>query len=377
MNAPRLEVDLGKIHHNARTLVERLAERGITVTGVTKALCGSPAIAEVLLSAGVSGLGDSRIENIEIMRRGHVAAPLHLIRSPMLSQVGRVVAQADRSLNSELSIIEALSEAAGKAKRVHEVVLMVELGDLREGIMPADLNAMAAAVLCLPHVRLSGIGANLACHGGVGPDATNMGLLSSLADSIETAFGVHLAVVSGGNSANLHWALSGADTGRINNLRLGESILLGCNPLNREPIEGLWPDAITLVAEVIEARVKPTRPWGTVGQTAFGTVAMPATEGHLHRTILAIGHQDVDPSGLDAPRGMAVLGASGDHLIIHSDGVPPVVGEEIRFGVNYSALVRAATSPFVSKVMTAGPARLDRLPLTDKARPAFHPARLP
>lgn len=351
MNAPRLEVDLGKVHHNARTLVERLDARRISVTGVTKALCGSPEIARVLLSAGVAGLGDSRIENIEAMRYGQVVVPMHLIRSPMLSQASRVVAQADSSFNSELAIIEGLSAAAGRAKRVHGVVLMVELGDLREGIMPADLNAMAAAVLRLPHLHLSGIGANLACHGGVSPDATNMALLSSLADSIETAFGVNLTVVSGGNSANLDWALSSADTGRINNLRLGESILLGCNPLDRRPIEGLWSDAITLVAEVIEAKLKPACPWGAIGQTAFGEPAMPATEGPSFRTLLAIGHQDVDPSGLEAPRGMAVLGASGDHLILHSDRAPPVVGDEIRFGLNYSALVRAATSPFVGKVM--------------------------
>lgn len=375
MNAPRLEVDLGKIRHNARTLVERLEGQGISVTGVTKALCGSSEMARVLLSAGVAGLGDSRIENIEAMRRGQVAAPMHLIRSPMLSQVGRVVAQADSSFNSELAIIEALSAAAGRAKRVHEIVLMVELGDLREGIMPVDLNAMAAAVLRLPHLRLSGIGANLACHGGVSPDATNMALLSSLAESIETAFGVMLAVVSGGNSANLDWALSGADTGRINNLRLGEAILLGCNPLDRRPIEGLWPDAITLVAEVIEAKLKPARPWGAIGQTAFGEPAMPATDGPVFRTLLAIGHQDVDPSGLDPPRGMTVLGASGDHLILHSDRAPPVVGDEIRFGLNYSALVRAATSPFVGKVMIPRSKTPAPPPVTDAISPSLEITR--
>jgi ornithine racemase len=69
MTAPRLEIDLAKIRHNARTLVERLGRRGIAVTGVTKATLGSPIIAEALLTAGVQKLGDSRIENIEAMRR--------------------------------------------------------------------------------------------------------------------------------------------------------------------------------------------------------------------------------------------------------------------------------------------------------------------
>ena len=54
MNAPRLEIDLGKIQHNAHTLVERLARRDISVTGVTKATLGSTEIAQTMLLAGVS-----------------------------------------------------------------------------------------------------------------------------------------------------------------------------------------------------------------------------------------------------------------------------------------------------------------------------------
>lgn len=351
MTAPRLEIDLDKIHHNAHTLVERLAGVGISVTGVTKAGLGSADIAEVLLRAGVSALGDSRIENIEAMRGGHVAAPMILIRSPMLSQVDRVVRQADLSFNTELAVINRLSCAARAAKRTHKVVLMVELGDLREGIMPADLNDIVRAVMKLPNIELSGIGANLACHGGISPDADNMSELSALADSVEATFGVSLDLVSGGNSANLDWALSGVEIGRINNLRLGESILLGCEPLHRRPIEGLHLDAITLVGEVIEAKLKPARPWGTIAQTAFGEASVVACRGDISRAILAIGHQDVDPSGLKAPNGTRILGASGDHLITQSDSNHPQVGAEIRFGLNYSALVRAMTSPFVAKVM--------------------------
>ena len=95
MTAPRLEIDLDKVHHNASTLVGRLSRRGISVTGVTKAALGSPELARTLLRAGVTGLGDSRIEAIETMRRAKVAASMTLLRSPMLSQVDRVVTEAD------------------------------------------------------------------------------------------------------------------------------------------------------------------------------------------------------------------------------------------------------------------------------------------
>lgn len=54
--------------------------------------------------------------------------------------------------------------------------------------------------------------------------------------------------------SKLTWAFSGMDTGRINNIRPEESIFLGCDSLNRQPIDGLFPDAVTLIAEVIESK---------------------------------------------------------------------------------------------------------------------------
>ncbi|MES9898625.1 MAG: alanine/ornithine racemase family PLP-dependent enzyme [Sedimenticola sp.] len=351
MSAPRLEIDLGKIEHNARTLVDRLGSRGISVTGVTKATLGSPEVVGALLQAGVLGLGDSRIENVEAMRHAHVSASITLIRSPMLSQVDRVVAHADVSLNTELDVISRLSSAAQKAKRTHGVVLMVELGDLREGIMPGDLEKVVRETLRFPNIVFKGIGTNLACRCGVSPDAKNMAELSALADSIEATFDTTLSIISGGNSANLQWALSGTDTGRINNLRLGEAILLGCEPLHRQPIDGLHTDAITLIAEVIESKVKPSQPWGEMAQNAFGEKPSFTNQGNISQTILAVGHQDVDPSGLQPPPGIEILGASSDHLTTDTGSCNLSVGDEISFQLNYSTLVRAMTSPFIAKLM--------------------------
>ncbi len=354
MTAPRLEIDLGKIRHNAHTLVGRLADRNISVTGVTKAVLGSPEVAGAMLQAGVEGLGDSRIENIKAMGLAHVPGPMTLIRTPMLSQADQVVAHADLSFNTELDVISKLSSAARKAGRTHGIVLMVELGDLREGIMPGDLENTVRETLRFPNIALKGIGTNLACRSGVSPDARNMAELSVLANSIDAAFGPRLDIVSGGNSASLPWALSGADTGRVNNLRLGEALLLGCEPLHRQPIDGLHTDAVTLIAEVIEAKVKPSQPWGEIAQAAFGE-APPATDrGPIAQAILAIGRQDTDPCGLYPPPGIEILEASSDHLILDSGRSPLPIGAEIAFQLNYSALLRAMTSPFVAKVMKAG-----------------------
>ena len=225
-----------------------------------------------------------------------------------------------------------------KAKQTHGIVLMVELGDLREGIMPSDLESTVRQTLRLPNIELKGIGTNLACRCGVSPDARNMAELSTLADSIEATFGLTLDIVSGGNSANLQWALSGSDTGRINDLRLGESILLGREPLYRQPIDGLFTDAITLIAEVIESKVKPSQPWGEIAQTAFGVEAATRHRGHISQTILAIGRQDTDPCGLQPPPEIEILGASSDHLITDSGGDLVPAGTQLAFQLNYSAL---------------------------------------
>ena len=352
MAAPRLELDLAKLFHNAQTLVGRLGKRGISVTGVTKATLGNAEVAATLLEAGVNGLADSRIENIEAMRLTQVSALMTLIRSPMLSQAERVIEHADISCNTEIEVIRRLSLEAQKAGRNHGVILMVELGDLREGIMPEDLTEAVRETLKLPNIVFKGIGANLACRSGVSPDCRNMAVLSELADSIEATLDVPVEIVSGGNSANLAWALGGAEVGRINNLRLGEAILFGCEALQRKTIDGLHTDAITLGAEVIEAKIKPSMPSGRIALTAFGKAPPVTDRGPVRQAILALGQQDVDPTGLQAPDGIDIKGASSDHLILESDRVELPIGSEVMFELNYSALLRAMTSPFVTKVMS-------------------------
>lgn len=351
MSAPRLEVDLAKIGHNARTLVERLGARGIAVTAVTKGTLGSAAIAHELVRAGVAGLADSRIENIEALRRAGVTAPITLLRSPMLSQVERVVAHADVSANTEGAVLRGLSAAAVAQDRSHGVLLMVESGDLREGILAPDLVGVVDEVQGLPGLRLAGVGTNLACQNGVVPSRRNMGDLSDLVTAAEAATGVSIERVSGGNSANLEWAFGVTDVGRVNDLRLGEAILLGREALHRRPVDDLHTDAFTLVAEVIESQVKPSLPWGEIAENAFGETLAVRDRGEVRQAIVALGRQDVDPRGLVPPAGIEVLGASSDHLVLDTGAHQIAVGTEVRFQVDYAALLGAMTSPFVTELV--------------------------
>jgi len=350
MQAPRIEIELDKLAHNARKLIALYGSKGIRVTAVTKGVCGSPRIASALLESGIRVLGDSRIANIQKMRETGLDAQFILMRSPMPSEVERVVKFADVSLNTEISVIRLLAKEASKRGIVHKIILMIELGDLREGILPSNVEPIVAEVMGLRGVKLIGIGTNLACFGGVKPTEAKMRELSVIAKNIQQQVGVTFEIVSGGNSANYQWFVSTPDVGLINNLRIGEAILLGCDTLTRERIPGLYTDAFTLVAEVVELKTKPSQPYGEIAQDAFGRVPVFEDKGNIERAILAIGRQDIDSSAIKPRINANVLGASSDHLILDVSGLNLKVGAEMQFDIGYSALLRAMTSAYVEKV---------------------------
>ena len=349
MSTPRIKINIKKIAHNAKTLNRLYGSKGIEVIGVTKAVCGNPDVAAALVNNGISILADSRIINIRRMRKAGVQAEFLLLRTPLLSQAEDVVKYADISLNSEVSVIKELSKFAKMNYTKHKIILMVELGDLREGIMPLDLDDTVKQVLALDGIELAGIGTNLACFGGIQPDNDKMVSLSSLAKNIEEKHNLNIEFISGGNSANYNWFMSTNDVGRINNLRLGESIYLGCETLYRKPIPGLYIDAFTLVAEVIESKIKPSHPFGKIAQDAFGNVPEFQDRGKIKRVILGIGLQDVQVSGLTPKADIEILGSSSDHIVIDARKIELKTGDEVEFNLNYGALLSAMTSPYVFK----------------------------
>ena len=319
------------------------------LTGVTKGVCGFPEIARVLVAQGIQILGDSKLKNLKKMRDANIVAEYVLLRSPALSEVESVVDYADISLNTELVIIKRLSDIAVNREKVHKIILMVEMGDLREGIMPEDLEPFIQKVLEFPGINLVGIGANYACFGGVKPDEDKMDKLSSLAVQIEQKFSLSLSFVSGGNSANHSWLMATESSGRINNLRLGEAILLGKETLCRKAITGLYTDAFTFVSEVIESKIKPSVPYGEIAQNVLGIFPQFEERGNIRRAIIGVGFQDVLISGLTPKLDLEILGSSSDHTVMDAKKVNLLVGDEVAFSVNYGALLSVMSSPNVFK----------------------------
>jgi len=352
---PRIEINVERVADNAAALLSLCMSRGVELIAVTKAVGGSQRIAAALHASGIRSFGDSRVANLRRMREGGIMGTYFLIRSPVPSEAVAAVQWADVSLNTEIRVVRMLGRAARARGTVHGVILMVELGDLREGIPPADLDEAVAQTLRVPGVELAGIGANLACLSGVRPSPQKMRELSTIAAGIERRHGVKLRCVSGGNSANYSWLVSTPDTGRINQLRIGESLLLGCDALTRRPIPGLHADAFTVVAEVMEVKTKPSVPDGEVVQDAFGHHPRFADRGSRRRAILAIGRQDIEPETLRPRIPAEIVGATSDHLVLDATEARLHVGDEVAFDVGYSSLLRAMASRDIARVFTRGP----------------------
>lgn len=351
MKNPSLIVDLQKLHHNAKTIVKLCGDQGIGVWGVTKVFCGSPEVAGVLVEAGVSALADSRVENLVRLRK-HGFSSLVLLRIPMLSEVREVVEVADICLVSERTTLEALNDAAKQRRKRQQVVLMVDLGDLREGIFYQQAFEVFSK---LPHyecVEIVGLGTNLTCYGGVIPTTETLAKLGNLAKRLESELGWNLQVVSGGNSSSLDLVHRGLMPSTVNNLRIGEGIALGREAVKRDPIPGAYQDTCVLQAEIVELQYKPSVPEGEIGQDAFGNVPQFEDRGWHYRAIVAVGRQDVDPDGLTpVDERLEVLGASSDHLLLAlPDRHGLEVGDVVEFLPTYGALLQATTSPYVKKV---------------------------
>ena len=352
MQYPALIIDKNKVKHNTRLLADKCREHGINIAGVTKVFCAIPEVAAAMVEGGASLLADSRVQNLKKLK--DMKVPKMLLRIPMLTQVEEVVELADISLNSEYETIRALSEAALKKGRVHSIILMTDIGDLREGVWNTEVVEFAGRILELKGVKLAGLGVNLTCYGGVIPNETNLGQLVDIAGQIENRYGIKLDIISGGNSSSVYLLDKGRMPERINQLRLGESIVLGFETAYGERIPGTHRDAFTFAAEIIELKEKPTMPIGEIGMDAFGQKPVFEDRGIRKRAILGAGRQDMRVDGI-FPRDekITILGASSDHLILDvTDSARDYkVGDIIEFDVNYGGLMAVATSEYVYKTV--------------------------
>lgn len=358
MKYPILEIDLKKLESNVNYIVNKCGEKNINIAGVIKGANGIDKVVDSFIKSGVSEIASSRIEQLKDVKDNHHNTKTMLIRIPMLSELDLVVDYADYSLHSEKIILDKTNEKAKAKNIVHNVIIMADLGDLREGYIDYD-ELIETAIYVeekLDNLYLKGIGVNLGCYGSIKPTYENLTKLCDIALSIEKRINRQLDIISGGATSSFTLVLDNNIPNRINHLRIGEQILL-----NRDlpsfygyDVKEMYDDIFILKTEVIEKKDKPSFPIGEIFIDAFGNKPEYTDIGIHTRALFGIGKQDIGDFDKLIPINdkIKLIGASSDHLIaditLCRDEIN--VGDIVEFKLCYQSMLFLTGSSYVEKV---------------------------
>lgn len=350
---PRVIINADHLKHNIDFLNKKL-DTIDDVYIVTKSFCANEALIEKMNEWGYYKFADSRIQNLKKIKNVNPHNKTLQLRLPQLNEVSEVIKYADCSLNSEIETIKALNEECAKIKASHEIFLMIDVGDLREGIMyDGNYLDVVKQIMELPYIRLKGIGVNVTCYGSVIPTKETFELLINIQNEINEKFSLDLKEMSGGNSSSIYYHLDeGGLPEEITNLRIGDAFLRGYETSYSKEIKGMHHDVFTLEAQIIELKDKPSHPIGKLGVNAFGEEVEYEDVGNHVRAILAVGVQDVNPEKVTPiDQNIRIIGASSDHFIVEVNSEDYKLGSTVSFEMDYGAILSLCTSEYVKKVI--------------------------
>lgn len=351
MKWPRLVVDLKKIGENSSKVSAMCKRENIDIAAVTKGVCTNSRITGAMVNGGPSILADSRLANIVHLRRTGFMDPAMLLRIPMISELEDLIQWADYSLmSSEHTLIE-LNRICKRDRSSHGIIVMIDLGDLREGILPSEVDQFADTLIRCPYVRCMGVGVNFGCYGGTLPTVEKLTHLGKIAKDVEKFMGYPMEMISGGATSSLPLVKNGTMPSAINQLRIGEAILTGTDASHNCNISYLNQQTMIMEAELVEVKTKPSVPLGEIGFNAFGEKPHFVDRGNRLRAIAAVGKQDLRIGGVKPlDENIKILGGSSDHLILDVEdmGSRPHTGDIVKLVLDYGGMLSACTSPYVT-----------------------------
>ncbi len=351
MKYPKVEISADKIAFNVQKLIKDANDRGIELVGVTKGVLAHPQIIDAYLEGGLNYLGDSRIQNVKRIRDYGFTGKVMLLRAPMLKEISQVINYVDVSLVSEHKTLEALDLEANRLGKKHSFVVMVDVGDRREGVMPEDVDEFVVDSQKYENLQFLGLGLNVGCFGGVLPTWDNAQVLVELKSKLESR-GIEVPTLSGGSTCGISIMYKEQLPAQINQLRVGEAFLIGNDSVREVKIPGTYQNTFRLTAEILEIKERPSQPAGEIGKDPFGNTPHFPDRGIRKRAIAAVGKQDVVINSLiPEDKHVTIEGASSDHLILDiSDSQREYsIGDEISFDMEYGTVLFSMNSPYVSK----------------------------
>lgn len=353
-----IQLDRHKLQHNYNYLNTLFKSRNIEWGVVSKVLCGNIPFIKELIALGVKEIHDSRISNLKIVKTLQPDIQTVYIKPPAQRSIRRIVKYADVSFNTEIDTIKMLSEEAGRQKKIHKIIIMIEMGDLREGVMGEDLIEFYGTILHLPNIEIAGIGTNLNCLNGVMPTQDKLIQLSLYKQLIEAKFNISIQWVSGGTSVAIPLILKNARPMAVNHFRIGEALFFANDLFTGKLIKGMESDVFKLYAEVIEITEKPDTPTGELGENVAGHTFEVSDNQDLSqsslRAILDVGLLDMQPQYLepDDPN-ITIVDASSDMLVMditHSTANYKI-GDLISFKMRYMGALYLLNSNYIEKVV--------------------------
>jgi len=344
-----------KLENNFNYLKDRFQENKVEWGVVSKMLCGNRLYLKELINLGVREIHDSRISNLATVKEIEPDVQTVYIKPPSKRNISSVVKHADVSLNSELNTIRWISEEAVKQDKIHKIIIMVETGDLREGVMGDHLVEFYSNVFELPNIDIIGLGTNLNCLNGVMPSTDKLIQLCLYKQIIELKFNKQIPWVSAGTSVTIPLMLRSQLPKGVNHFRVGETLYFGVDLFEEKVIDGMEGDVFELFAEIIEMQEKPLLPSGVLAANPQGDI-LDIDESlygkSSYRAILDIGLLDVDPKYLIPVKGeFEILGASSDMLILDlgENKDNKQVGDLIRFHLKYMGALAILNSNYIEK----------------------------
>jgi len=344
-----------KLEHNFRYLDRIFKKNNIKWSVVTKLLCGNKLYIGELLKMNVFQAADSRISNLRTIKSIKPEIETIYIKPPAKHAVSNVVKYADISLNTSISVIKLLSKEAVKQYKIHKIIIMIEMGELREGIMRDDLIDFYSSVFELPNIEVTGIGTNLACLYGVLPNNDKLIQLSLYKQLIDATFNKKIPLVSGGASVTIPLIFNRTLPQGINHFRVGETLFLGTDVYHDSTFEKMHNDVFRLFAEIIELIEKPVVPMGEMGTNVQGESAQVSEEDYgktTKRALIDLGLLDIEENQiLPLDPDISIVGASSDMIVMDlgENEKNYKVGDFLEFRMTYLGTVRIMNSKYIEK----------------------------
>jgi predicted amino acid racemase len=350
-----IELNRRKLRHNYKFLNKLFQDHNIQWGVVSKLLCGNKTFIREVLALGVREVHDSRISNLKTLKEIDPEIQTVYIKPPPKKSIPGLVKYADISFNTSYETIKMISDEVTKMGKTHKVIIMIEMGDLREGVMGDDLMAFYAKVFELPGIEVIGIGANLNCLNGIMPTQDKLIQLSLYKQLIEAKFNKKIPWVTGGSSVTIPLIFKKLIPKGVNHFRVGETLYRGVDLFDDKIIHGMKADVFKLHAEIIEVMEKPKVPTGEIGKNVAGETTEIDESNYgktSFRAILDIGLLDINPDDLSPEdQSIEVSGASSDMIVmdIGENGNNYKVGDMITFKLSYMGILAVMSSSYIGK----------------------------